>query len=670
MQLSEEARKAVMELRDQSWAEAQEKLKKYETVNPNVFFAENQLKDAAQKAADEDMVREMGTYLYKELLPTITEQARHGDDLTVYDGESLTALLHMVGINMRYLGRLAVLAREGEASDDALREKGLTRRQPMPKFWLEVIETEVVARCVKHMVNEWMRGTGAGYKPGHTPSMPAELVLRVLNSLFSTALGRAKAMSVGTGNSNNSNNNGGKQGGKKSGAKKASKGGDAGSELPSLFGLTTAALLPLSTTASVTDHTAGREAFMAALDDHVTRRFSYSLESLFPATTAAGGAAPVAIADRDLSARLAKVPLLRRVCQQCGITLAVRDYDFNSVEPFKLGDITDIYPKTQVCETPETAFPELSEMMGAIKQLMARGDVRRAFQVAQEAAAWASHVHGAVHPTVIEVNVQLTAIMIDLNDWASALVLSLKVLALKVQWYGLDSYRVLQQHHQVAGIASQVGESLGRSLESGGKAAAQHARVIKAQQKRIYATAVKHLLAAKYISALISPPDAPHIMGLDLQLARTYQNTKQFSKAIALFEKLHAVESGRDNVHPERNVIALTQLSLAYEEAANGTLNVAYMRKALDLFKQAHYVSVMIANGVDTAQTDAMKTKLVTMRRKEVEMNLKKTVHDKAAEETLQKQERVSWLENEMALEGKQKGQQQQKKQKKKKGKK
>ena len=67
-------------------------------------------------------------------------------------GFSLLPFLHLHDINCRYLGRLAKLAREQEDNDARItgglstRERIMVERKRMPKFWLELLECELVAR--------------------------------------------------------------------------------------------------------------------------------------------------------------------------------------------------------------------------------------------------------------------------------------------------------------------------------------------------------------------------------------------------------------------------------------------------------------------------------------------------------------------------------------------
>merc|ERR1719223_68336 len=98
------------------------------------------------------------------------------------DGRSLTELIHSRGINCRYLGRLAELAKKEEledlmavqkvavesaaaaASKDGEADKPkITTKAPrfrMPICWLEQLECEMVARAAKHVLDSYLMENG------------------------------------------------------------------------------------------------------------------------------------------------------------------------------------------------------------------------------------------------------------------------------------------------------------------------------------------------------------------------------------------------------------------------------------------------------------------------------------------------------------------------------
>ncbi|CAN0302694.1 unnamed protein product, partial [Laminaria digitata] len=101
--------------------------------------------DPDKLLADETLAREAAKYLWDVALPFITVEIKRGS-LCPLDCAELAQVLHGAGINVRYIGRLAAVAVAEEAEDEAVMAGGKLRRWRMPVFWLEMLETEMVAR--------------------------------------------------------------------------------------------------------------------------------------------------------------------------------------------------------------------------------------------------------------------------------------------------------------------------------------------------------------------------------------------------------------------------------------------------------------------------------------------------------------------------------------------
>ena len=619
--------------------------KRFEKININVFLPENAMMSATEKTQDEALVREMGTFLYDDLLPMIIERTR-GDDVSLFDGESLTQLLHGVGVNMRYCGRLASLAREGEKNDAELKEKGLIRRNPMPTSVLELLEMEMLARCVKHMTNDSMRGVAGSFGDGHIRS-PAHIMVSVLNMIFSTT---AECQFTSEVDGLSTTRSGGKSSGKRS--KKSDRvTGDAVDALVA-FGVAS-----VSNRVPSTAHaTVSRDTFFTALATQLKKRFNYDIDVIFCKGSRGGRDAS------GLSSRLHGIPLLRRICQQCCITLVNRDYDLTSTEPFTIGDVVEIFPRvTHSSDMQRPAFPQLEGLMGLARQLHSIGNFRSAFQAAQQAYAWAQHVHGQVHPVVFEATSQLLALLIDVKDWPKALALAAQLLSSKMQLYGLDNHRVMQGHQQIAAIAVGAADVEEDSVK----------------KTAYYATAVKHLEAALYIISVISPSDAPFCFDLKLSLAAAYTGVGRNDESFKLYKELHETENKRTHEHPENKLVIMTNLAFAYEGAseraagnpATATAAADHMSSAVALYRESILRTRMLNGNQETEHVVRMNDRLKAMRRKEVEMNVKKAQQDKKDEASRAESENLNWLSGESAASKKKQTSNQNSKKKKKKSK-
>ena len=132
------------------------------TMNPNVFLPHPEFTnyeeggpspfiqcdvDPEMAAKDEALARELSQYLYTQALPTMTTEVRQGE-WSPLGGEALVETIHGRGVNLRYLGRLAVLAAAEEADDAGMLAIGKQHVQAMPQFWLELLEVRIMILCL------------------------------------------------------------------------------------------------------------------------------------------------------------------------------------------------------------------------------------------------------------------------------------------------------------------------------------------------------------------------------------------------------------------------------------------------------------------------------------------------------------------------------------------
>ncbi|KAK2743648.1 Intracellular distribution of mitochondria [Myotisia sp. PD_48] len=113
-------------------------------LNPDVFSgqAPQTEEEKAEWAADEQEVRDACNFLRSRVLPDLIQDLHTGDVGFPMDGQSLGQLLHKRGINIRYLGKVAELAKE----------KG-TRLQAL----VALVVQDMVTRAFKHIANRYLR---------------------------------------------------------------------------------------------------------------------------------------------------------------------------------------------------------------------------------------------------------------------------------------------------------------------------------------------------------------------------------------------------------------------------------------------------------------------------------------------------------------------------------
>lgn len=281
-------------------------------VNLNVFlphFRKFEDEEASkQLKKDEDLAREIATYLWEIVLPQITKDVRENQGQIPVDGKSLTNYLHDKGVNCRYLGQLARLAIEEEGVDakeeqDLIDGKVKTiRRRSMPLCWLEMLECEMVARAAKHVLDGYLSENG-----GSAASQPSKTVAAFLSALMCSSEESAADTE-----------------------KRLNKQGtDSDDVAQTTLFHTSVSSLPMR----------GRDDIWQDIEKEVGRRFVYKLH-LFNKTNA-----------KDPS-RISLKSLLRRVCQRSGIRLHAKDYNIggkgltstNSSYPIDSEDIAAILP--------------------------------------------------------------------------------------------------------------------------------------------------------------------------------------------------------------------------------------------------------------------------------------------------------------------------------------
>ena len=156
-------------------------------LNPDVFCSQVPQTDEEkeQLAQDEKAVRAVCEYLHEKVMPEMVRfvsqlqsfanlgslkvhDLREGDVGFPMDGQSLGRLMHKRGINMRYLGKLAALAKEQGSRLEALKSLAVQ---------------DMIARSFKHIAN--------GYTKNLPPMFAAACLAHLLNCLLGEAANRS-----------------------------------------------------------------------------------------------------------------------------------------------------------------------------------------------------------------------------------------------------------------------------------------------------------------------------------------------------------------------------------------------------------------------------------------------------------------------------------------------
>ncbi|CBF76502.1 hypothetical protein AN4908.2 [Aspergillus nidulans FGSC A4] len=132
-------------------------------LNPDVFSGQIPQTDEEKEqwAQDEKEVRDACDFLRSKVMPELIQDLHDGDVGFPMDGQSLSQLLHKRGINIRYLGKLATLAKEKGSRLEALST---------------LLVQEMVVRAFKHITNKYLRNVPAPFA--------ASCVAHLLNCLL------------------------------------------------------------------------------------------------------------------------------------------------------------------------------------------------------------------------------------------------------------------------------------------------------------------------------------------------------------------------------------------------------------------------------------------------------------------------------------------------------
>jgi protein TIF31 len=492
--------------------------------NVNVFLPDIQTLEGIDNEAfeqlkkDEQIVRDISSYLWDKIIPGVAMEIREGTlHSAPHDGKSLTEFIHQRGINCRYLGRLATLAKLEEdkdrvhAAEYKKNQVVKLERRVMPLFWLELLETEMVARAAKHVLDRYLSSGG-----GAVASMPAQVVASLLSALVS----ESEETAAQTENRM-----------KKRGANEPDEDDFAALTFYQSGGDGDAVPAPVRSRFDVWND----------IEEEIGTRFRYNL----------------CLYNRPgKSERTMFIPLLRRVCQRTGVRLAAKRYDIGGKcycsdggpggkvipsYPITALDIVDIVPLMKHAAAHSEGFvscgvapagglpalhislPDARATLEAAHLHHNKKQLSRALDLAQEAAGLYQRVtETPAHPGVVRCIDLMGSILYDAGEPGLAAANASRALGFQVQISGFDSADAINLHLVIFQFYLAMGDA-GR--------------------------AIKHILAVIYLMQLVGGrnhfelPNAYHKAGTlfhgvrDLQTAlRFYQEAMSLKMCDRLLE--------------------------------------------------------------------------------------------------------------------------------------
>ncbi|KAL8803530.1 MAG: hypothetical protein Q9182_003131 [Xanthomendoza sp. 2 TL-2023] len=134
------------------------------SLNPDVFCGQvpRSAEDKEEWSNDEREVRAVAGHLHQKIIPEFIHDLKEGEVGFPMDGQSLSRLMHKRGINIRYVGKLASLTKDGSPRLQALKE---------------LAEQEMIARAFKHVANHYVK------------SLPTPMATSCLAHLLNCLLG-------------------------------------------------------------------------------------------------------------------------------------------------------------------------------------------------------------------------------------------------------------------------------------------------------------------------------------------------------------------------------------------------------------------------------------------------------------------------------------------------
>jgi len=209
-----------------------------------------------------------------------------------------------------------------------------------------------------------------------------------------------------------------------------------------------------------------------------------------------------------VSERIAKVTLLRRICQQASLKIEMREYDFSSSAPFDAMDIIGVLPKVKTSE-PDNVFPEAMELIkSSTMYLQEHQNVHMAYEMANEALSWINQVVGTVHKDAQTINDHIIHILLQAGDLPKAIQFCLQNLLVSAQVHGIDSANIFQHHLQLG---------------------------ILHQEIRQYSCALQHFGTAKYLLELLGGARHTEMGSLLIHLGRLCGEMNDFPQAIKCY---------------------------------------------------------------------------------------------------------------------------------------
>lgn len=358
-------------------------------LNPNVLTDFKLAGDPEEIAADESLVKKAGTYLVDIVLPKFVQDLS-SLEVSPMDGQTLTEALHAHGINMRYIGKVANMAKH------------------LPHI-LDLCIVEMVVRAAKHVLKGVLRETQDHDLGG------------AIAHFFNCFLGRDAPVGskIGGASTGDKSRKKGKGGQSKKATNQLSSGADNASKQPG--GASTKDTRNPLPGKNVGQNQASYLCITSELvwiDIQECVKFKYQFEL-----------------PEDVKIRVKKMSTFRNLCQKVGLTIAARIYDLDAEAPFKTSDILDMHA---VAKHSAPVCADARDLIETGKLQLAEGRLNEAYELFSEAFAILQQVSGPMHREVANCCRYLAMVLYHAGDMAGAIMQQHKELIINERCLGLD----------------------------------------------------------------------------------------------------------------------------------------------------------------------------------------------------------------------------------------
>ncbi|KAJ7949124.1 Clustered mitochondria protein-like [Quillaja saponaria] len=498
----------------------------YEEIlfNPNVLTEFKLAGSDEEIAADEANVRKVSLYLTDVVLPKFIQDLCTLE-VSPMDGQTLTEALHAHGINVRYLGKVA------------------DRTKHLPHL-LDLCTNEIVVRSAKHILKDVLRDT---------EDQDLALALsHFLNCLFGSCQGLGAKLAANSVQSRNPKKDhaGHQSSGKLSRGQSRWKGRGQSSKMnqPSYMNISS-------------------EALWSDIQEFARLKYKFELPE-------------------DARSRVAKVSVIRNLCQKVGITTAARKYDLSSSTPFQTSDVLDVRP---VVKHSVPVCSEAKELIETGKLQLAEGMLSEAYTLFSEAFSMLQQVTGPMHREVANCCRYLAMVLYHAGDMAGAIIQQHKELIINERCLGLDHPDTAHSYGNMALFYHGLNQT---------------------------ELALQHMSRALLLLSLSSGPDHPDVAATFINVAMMYQDIGNMNTALRYLQE--ALKKNERLLGKEHIQTAVCYHALAIACNCMGAFKLSHQheKKTYDiLVKQL---------GEDDSRTRDSQNWMKTFKMRELQMNAQK----------------------------------------------